>query len=73
MSTRLSSATHPVIVEINTWPWLNRLSRLSRGAGAPIQLGTVPDQVGRQVQQVGHPVVDGRVRIAGTRRTDRGG
>lgn len=45
MSTRLSSATHPVIVEINTWPWLNRLSRLSRGAGAPIELGTVPDQV----------------------------
>ncbi len=40
MSNRLSQATHPVLYEINTWPWLNHLSR---DLGHPVDLATVPD------------------------------
>jgi len=40
VSTRLTTASHPVIYEINTWPWLHELSRAH---GRPVDLGTVPD------------------------------
>jgi hypothetical protein len=33
------TTTHPLIYEIDTWPWLERLGR---AAGGPIQLATVP-------------------------------
>ncbi|CAN5508833.1 alpha-amylase family glycosyl hydrolase [soil metagenome] len=38
---RWASARHPVIYEINTWPWL---AGLSRAAGAPVDLSAVPEQ-----------------------------
>ena len=39
LSTNLSAVTDPVIYEINTWPWLDELSR---DAGRPVDLGSVP-------------------------------
>ncbi|MEP6562049.1 MAG: alpha-amylase family glycosyl hydrolase, partial [Nakamurella sp.] len=38
-SSRLTAAIHPVIYEINTWPWL---AQLSNSAGGPVDLCTVP-------------------------------
>src|SRR6478609_11176961 len=38
-SIGLTMPSHPVIYEINTWPWLNELSR---DAGRPVTLGSVP-------------------------------
>src|SRR5437868_6322884 len=32
---------HPTVYELNTWVWLNALSR---AAGRPIRLGDVPDE-----------------------------
>ncbi|HEY5879524.1 MAG TPA: alpha-amylase family glycosyl hydrolase [Nakamurella sp.] len=40
MRTRLTEVTHPVIYEINTWPWL---TGLSRDEGRPVDLAGVPD------------------------------
>ena len=40
MNTRLTEVSHPVVYEINTWPWLNRLSR---DEGRPLDLAGVPD------------------------------
>jgi Alpha amylase, catalytic domain len=35
-----ATATHPLIYEIDTWPWLERLGR---AAGGPVTLATVPN------------------------------
>lgn len=40
MSTRWTRPTHPVIYEINTWPWLHELGRRHE---RDVDLGTVPD------------------------------
>ncbi len=40
-ASRWRSATHPFLYEINTWPWLNRLST---DTGRRIDLGSVPDE-----------------------------
>ena len=41
---------HPVIYEINTWPWLNELSR---AAGRPVTLGSVPDRCWEELATLG--------------------
>jgi hypothetical protein len=38
---RWTTAEHPFVYEINTWPWLHRVSV---SAGRPIDLFTVPDE-----------------------------
>ncbi len=38
-TTRLAMATHPVVYEINTWPWLQQLGR---SEGRAVDLGSVP-------------------------------
>ena len=40
-ASRWSMATHPFLYEINTWPWLHRLSAI---AGRRVDLGSVPDE-----------------------------
>ena len=42
MTTRLTQSAHPVIYEINTWPWLHELGERY---GRDIDLGTVPEEV----------------------------
>jgi hypothetical protein len=39
IATRLTTTAHPVIYEINTWPWLQQLTRAE---GRPVDLGSVP-------------------------------
>ncbi|HEY7812435.1 MAG TPA: alpha-amylase family glycosyl hydrolase [Nakamurella sp.] len=50
MSTRLTSASHPVIYEINTWPWLQRLGR---DEGRPVDLAGVPDRTWDELAALG--------------------
>ena len=40
MAFDLSKITQPLIYEINTWPWLERVSR---NEGRVVDLGSVPD------------------------------
>lgn len=47
---RLATATHPVIYEINTWPWLHELSA---AAGRPVDLGTVPEKTWDELAGLG--------------------
>jgi Alpha amylase, catalytic domain len=41
MAARWVSAAHPILYEINTWPWL---AGLSAAAGRRVDLGSVPDE-----------------------------
>jgi hypothetical protein len=50
VSTRLTSASHPVIYEINTWPWLQRLGR---DEGRPVDLAGVPDRTWDELAALG--------------------
>jgi glycosidase len=50
MTTRLAQSAHPVIYEINTWPWLRELGRQQ---GRPIDLGTVPDRTWDELAALG--------------------
>ncbi len=50
MSTRLARVAHPVIYEINTWPWLHRLGEVT---GAPLDLGSVPDSAWDELAALG--------------------
>ncbi len=50
MTTRLSTAAHPVVYEINTWPWLERLGR---EAGRPVDLGSVPPSTWDELAALG--------------------
>lgn len=45
---------HPVIYEINTWPWLQQLSA---GAGRPVGLGSVPDRAWDVLAEAGFDAV----------------
>jgi hypothetical protein len=47
-------ARHPFIYEINTWPWL---SDLSRCAGMPVDLSTVPDEQWDAIAEAGFDAV----------------
>ena len=46
----MTTATHPVIYEINTWPWLNELCRTE---GRPVDLGSVPDGCWEELARFG--------------------
>jgi hypothetical protein len=46
----LGAATHPLIYEIDTWPWLNRLGR---AAGGRVQLATVPAAEWNRLAELG--------------------
>jgi glycosidase len=50
MTTRLAQNAHPVIYEINTWPWLHELGRRQ---GRPVDLGTVPDETWDELAALG--------------------
>lgn len=50
MTTRLARSAHPVIYEINTWPWLHELARMQ---GGPVDLGTVPDETWDEIAGLG--------------------
>lgn len=50
MSIALARTTHPVIYEINTWPWLRELSQAH---GGPVDLGTVPDETWDELAALG--------------------
>lgn len=50
MSIALARTTHPVIYEINTWPWLHEQSRAQ---GGPVDLGTVPDETWDELAALG--------------------
>ncbi len=50
LSTGLSEVADPVIYEINTWPWLDELSR---DAGRPVDLGSVPARVWDELAALG--------------------
>lgn len=52
--SRWDAARHPSVYEINTWPWL---SRLSRAAGRPLDLGDVPDAVWDRIAGLGFDAV----------------
>ena len=41
MPSDLNKITHPLLYEINTWPWLEAISR---NEGTAIDLGSVPDR-----------------------------
>ena len=42
VNLRFGSIAHPLVYEVNTWPWL---ARLGATAGRPVNLGSVPDAV----------------------------
>jgi hypothetical protein len=50
MPSELSKITHPFIYEINTWPWLESISRTE---GRAIDLGTVPDRYWDEIADLG--------------------
>ncbi|HEV7536234.1 MAG TPA: hypothetical protein VGP90_11400, partial [Acidimicrobiia bacterium] len=45
---------HPVVFEINTWPWLDQLSREE---GRPVDLGSVPDRYWDEMAGSGYDAV----------------
>ncbi len=51
---RWASAVHPVIYEINTWPWLRELSA---APGTPTDLSTVPDDQWDAIADAGFDAV----------------
>ncbi|MFF2106848.1 alpha-amylase family glycosyl hydrolase [Rhodococcus koreensis] len=53
-ASRWRSATHPFLYEINTWPWLNRLST---DTGRRIDLGSVPDEHWDAIADLGFDAV----------------
>jgi len=48
--TRMTAAIHPVIYEINTWPWLRELSE---SQDRPVDLGSVPDAAWDEIASLG--------------------
>jgi hypothetical protein len=51
---RLQESQHPFIYEINTWPWL---ARLSRREGRPVDLASVPDRDWDDLRALGFDAV----------------
>jgi hypothetical protein len=52
MPSKLSLNSQPYLYEINTWPWLEAISRTE---GRAIDLGTVPTAIGMRL-----PILDRR-------------
>lgn len=50
MTTRLAQTAHPVVYEINTWPWLHEQRRR---CGRDIDLGRVPDETWDELAALG--------------------
>jgi glycosidase len=50
MPPDLSKITHPSLYEINTWPWLEAISRHE---GTAIDLGSVPDRYWEEIADLG--------------------
>ena len=50
MPSRLSQNPQPYLYEINTWPWLEAISRIE---GRAIDLGTVPDRYWDEIADLG--------------------
>jgi hypothetical protein len=46
----LNKITHPYLYEINTWPWLEAISRKERTA---VDLGSVPDRYWDEIADLG--------------------
>ncbi len=53
-SRGLADTAHPLLYEINTWPWLRDISTL---AGAPVDLGSVPDRYWDELAGLGYDAV----------------
>ena len=53
-TSRWSSAEHPYLYEINTWPWLEGLSV---GAGRRVELGCVPESRWDAIAELGFDAV----------------
>jgi hypothetical protein len=53
-SIGLTATAHPVLYEINTWPWLEEISRLT---GAPVDLGSVPARYWDELAGLGYDAV----------------
>ena len=53
-TSRWSSAEHPYLYEINTWPWLEGLSA---GAGQRVELGCVPESRWDDIAELGFDAV----------------
>jgi hypothetical protein len=57
MPSKLSQNSQPYLYEINTWPWLEAISRTE---GRAIDLGTVPDHYWDEIADLGFDgVADG--------------
>jgi hypothetical protein len=50
MPSNLNKITQPYLFEINTWPWLEAISRTE---GRAIDLGTVPDRYWDEIADLG--------------------
>ena len=50
MPSDLNKITHPFLYEINTWPWLEAISR---NEGRAIDLGSVPDRYWDEIADLG--------------------
>jgi hypothetical protein len=50
MPSKLSQKSQPYLYEINTWPWLEAISRTE---GSAIDLGTVPDRYWDEIADLG--------------------
>jgi Alpha amylase, catalytic domain len=50
MPSRLNKITHPALYEINTWPWLESISRRE---GTAVDLGSVPERYWDEVADLG--------------------
>jgi hypothetical protein len=50
MPSKLSQNSQPYLYEINTWPWLEALTRTE---GSAIDLGTVPDRYWDEIADLG--------------------
>ena len=54
MPSDLNKITHPLLYEINTWPWLEAISR---NEGTAIDLGSVPDRYWDEIADLGFDAV----------------
>ena len=54
MPSDLSKITHPSLYEINTWPWLEAISRNEATA---VDLGSVPDRYWAEIADLGFDAV----------------
>ena len=54
MPSDLSEITHPSLYEINTWPWLEAISRNEATA---VDLGSVPDRYWAEIADLGFDAV----------------